>query len=199
MLYQAELRPDVRGLSITDNPGFARLKRSKNHKNQRLSWVATGRLIVLRTPAMSLNQNEEVAEAIVTRVMQKLGPLNPETTQVVAQEVAAVLGQNPVTSRPQRHQQQAERVVVTANGRNRAGIVVRLATAIDEFAGDIRDISQTIVGEYFTMIIVVDISEATSQGSRFNTFKQRLSQIGDELGIHVVALHDDILAAMHSV
>lgn len=148
---------------------------------------------------MSLNQNEEVAEAIVTRVMQKLGPLNPETTRVVAQEVAAVLGQNPVTSGPQAHQHQPERVVVTANGRNRAGIVVRLATAIDEFSGDIRDISQTIVGEYFTMIIVVDISEATSQGSRFNTFKQRLTQIGEELGIHVVALHDDILAAMHSV
>ena len=46
---------------------------------------------------MSVNQNEEVAEAIVTRVMQKLGPLNPETTRVVAQEVAAVLNQS---SRP---------------------------------------------------------------------------------------------------
>lgn len=148
---------------------------------------------------MSSNQNEEVAEAIVTRVMQQLGPLNPETTRVVAQEVAAVLGQAPAVPAAPKAIQQPERVVVTANGRNRSGIVVRLTTAIDEFSGDIRDISQTIVGEYFTMIIVVDISQATSQGSRFNTFKQRLQQIGEELGIHVVALHDDILAAMHSV
>lgn len=153
---------------------------------------------------MNGHNNEVLAEEIVTRVMQKLGPLGPDTTRVVAQEVTAVLASRgagqPVPTTPV----QSERVVVTANGNNRPGIVVRLATAIDEFAGDIRDISQTIVGnpetgEYFTMIIVVDISQATRQGSHFNTFKQRLQQIGTELGIHVVALHDDILAAMHGV
>ena len=148
---------------------------------------------------MSSGNNEDMAEEIVTRVIERLGSLDPATSHVVAQEVASVLGQHPPAGSSPLSSPHPERIVITANGRNRHGIVVRLATAIDEFSGDIRDISQTIVGDYFTMIIVVDITQATSQGSRFNTFKQRLLHIGEELGIHVVALHDDILAAMHSV
>ena len=49
------------------------------------------------------------------------------------------------------------------------------------------------------MIFVVDISGATSQGARFKQLRQRLVQVGEELGIHVVAMHDDILSAMHGV
>ncbi len=150
---------------------------------------------------MSGTYQEQMTEEIVTRVMQKLGPSNPEATRIVAQEVAAVLAAAPssLESPAQRSAPRPERVVVTANGRNRSGIVVRLTTAIDEFQGDIRDISQTIVGEYFSMIIVVDISGATSQGSRFGQLRQRLKQVGEELGVHVVALHDDILTTMHTV
>ena len=45
----------------------------------------------------------------------------------------------------------------------------------------------------------VDISGATSEGARFGQLKHRLSQVGEDLGVHVVAMHDDILTAMHSV
>jgi predicted amino acid-binding ACT domain protein len=48
-------------------------------------------------------------------------------------------------------------------------------------------------------VIVVDISGATSQGTRFATLRQQLQHAADELGIHVVALHDDILSTMHAV
>ena len=141
---------------------------------------------MLSRPAMSGTYENQLTEEIVTRVIQKLGPNNPEATRIVAQEVAAVLATAPNALGGQAQSApRPERVVVTANGRNRSGIVVRLATAIDEFQGDIRDISQTIVGEYFSMIIVVDISGATSQGSRFGQLRQRLKQIGDELGVHV--------------
>jgi ACT domain-containing protein len=92
-----------------------------------------------------------------------------------------------------------ERIVVTANGRNGRGIVARLTAILSEADGDIRDISQTIVGDYFTMIIVVDLGTATRQGTRFSQLKARLEQAGGELGVHVVALHDDILTSMHTV
>ena len=40
---------------------------------------------------------------------------------------------------------------------------------------------------------------ATSEGAQFDQLKMRLTQIGEDLGVHVVAIHDDILTAMHSV
>ena len=156
---------------------------------------------MLSGPAMSGTHQDQLTEEIVTRVMHKLGPNNAEATRIVAQEVAAVLAASPnaLDGPRERTAPRPERIVVTANGKNRPGIVVRLATAIDEFRGDIRDISQTIVGEYFSMIIVVDITGATSQGSRFGELRHRLKQIGEELGVHVVAIHDDILTTMHTV
>jgi ACT domain-containing protein len=48
------------------------------------------------------------------------------------------------------------RAVVTTTGKNRRGIVANIAQAIAEAGGDIVDISQTLVSDYFTMIIVVD-------------------------------------------
>ncbi len=150
---------------------------------------------------MSQKEHEGIAEEVARRVLERLGTSGARTTELVSQELATALDelssaqQYPYGVRESREQ----RIVVTANGRNSSGIVARLAGVIDEFRGDIRDISQTIVGDYFTMIFVVDIAGAASEGARFGHLKQRLSQVGADLGIHVVAMHDDILSAMHSV
>jgi ACT domain-containing protein len=154
---------------------------------------------------MSEKDQESIAAEIAHRVLQQLGSADPESASLVSQEIAAALGNHQsepaTTAAPPSHllSPYPERIVITANGRNRSGVVARLATVIDEFRGDIRDISQTIVGDYFTMIFVADISGATSEGAHFDQLKFRLSQIGEELGVHVVAIHDDILTAMHSV
>ena len=50
----------------------------------------------------------------------------------------------------------ASRAVVTTTGKNQRGIVANIAQAIAEAGGDIVDISQTLVSDYFTMIIIVD-------------------------------------------
>ena len=50
------------------------------------------------------------------------------------------------------------RAVVTTTGKNRKGIVANIARAIADAGGDILDISQTLVADYFTMIIVIDLA-----------------------------------------
>lgn len=157
----------------------------------------------------------EIARAVEDRlggVLQKTRDQKTRDTpgkgqdigQVIVEEVALAFGDpggSALLGEAARQQtgEPAERIVVAANGRNRAGVVARLTAAIDEFSGDIRDISQTIVGEYFTMIIVVDISGATRQGAHFASLRERLRHAGQELGVHVVVLHDDILSSMHTI
>ena len=96
-------------------------------------------------------------------------------------------------------EQESPRVVITASGRNRRGIVLAVAQAIHDFGGDIRDISQTIVDDFFTMLVVIDIGNAVSRGSSLETLRGRLAIVSKELGVHIVAMHDDMLEAMHSV
>ena len=138
---------------------------------------------------MSQSQRS-LEEQIVEGVLRRLGRADAEVARAVAREVSeAIPG---LTSTP-------ERVVITASGRNRRGIVLAVAQAIHDFGGDIRDISQTIVDDFFTMLVVIDIANAVSRGSSLETLRGRLAIVSKELGVHIVAMHDDMLEAMHSV
>ena len=112
---------------------------------------------------MSQSQRS-LEEQIVEGVLRRLGRADAEVARAVAREVSeAIPG---LTSTP-------ERVVITASGRNRRGIVLAVAQAIHDFGGDIRDISQTIVDD-FTMLVVIDIGNAVSRGSSLETLRGRL-------------------------
>jgi ACT domain-containing protein len=119
----------------------------------------------------------QLAQQIAAAVQTRLGRSDPEILAAIEQEVDLALGDKPpdlglLEVTHQRQASNGERIVVTSTGRNQSGIVARLAKVIDEFNGDIRDLSQTIVGDYFTMIFVVDISGSglfgTQQGSKLD-------------------------------
>ena len=91
------------------------------------------------------------------------------------------------------------RGILSAAGRNRPGVVARMSGVLSELNVDIRDISQTVVGDFFTMIIVFDLSSLEAAGVPFKTLKERLERAAGGMGFHAVVLHEDILDAMHRV
>ena len=147
-----------------------------------------------------MSEHDQLTSEIVVAVQRRLGSENPEMARVVAEEVRVALesqanqGWVRAAQTMQAETNAPDRIVVTATGENSPGIVARLAAIIDEFRGDIHDINQTLVDRYFTMLIVVDITNATREGARFAQLRHRLQQAGQELGIHVVALHDEFFA-----
>lgn len=158
--------------------------------------------------------NDTIAQQIAEAVARRLHSSDPQVREIVAQELQSVLqgapGTLPPPTEPSGSPQggapspvasptETSRVVVTAHGRNRSGIVARLASAIDEFQGDIRDLNQTIVADYFTMLFVVDLQDTGPGAARFVQLRARLQEIGKDLGVHVVVMHDDILSSMHSI
>jgi ACT domain-containing protein len=88
------------------------------------------------------------------------------------------------------------RAVVTTTGKNRRGIVANIAQAIAEAGGDIVDISQTLVSDYFTMIIVVDTSALAVP---LADFKARLTRAVQALGAECVVMHEEIVNALQRV
>ena len=85
------------------------------------------------------------------------------------------------------------RAVVTVTGKDKKGIIAQVSTFLSERGANIEDISQTILGEYFAMIMIVDIS----------TIKQELakecSELGKQIGMSIYMQHEDIFNAMHNV
>ena len=57
--------------------------------------------------------------------------------------------------------QENSRVVVTVVGKDKVGIIARVANILADKNANILDISQTIMQGFFTMIMIVDIEEST--------------------------------------
>jgi len=93
----------------------------------------------------------------------------------------------------------AEKAVITVTGVNSPGIVASISTKIAEMKGDILDISQTLIGDYFTMIMIVDLTNTKKSGISFEQFKESLINKGKEMNLHVTVLHELLFNAMQRI
>jgi ACT domain-containing protein len=133
----------------------------------------------------------EVLEAVVAEVMQSLGSGEADALVEVSPGIdycQACLEQDRARTR--------RRAVLTTTGRNQKGIVARVTGKIAELGGDILDISQTLVGDYFTMIIVVD---TMSLGVPFADFKSTLETEVRDMGLQAMMMHEDVVNSLHRV
>lgn len=88
------------------------------------------------------------------------------------------------------------RIIIASFGRNRPGVAAALTGVIAECGCDIFDITQKIMQEFFSMIMIVELSNSNVD---FATLRQKLQEIESRLGITVVAQHQDVFRAMHRI
>ncbi len=88
------------------------------------------------------------------------------------------------------------RAVVTVTGKDKKGIISKISAFLSEKNANIEDISQTILGEYFAMIMLVELSEATEE---LSVLAKECSELGKKIGMSVYMQHEDIFNAMHNV
>ncbi|ADG82700.1 ACT domain-containing protein [Thermincola ferriacetica] len=88
------------------------------------------------------------------------------------------------------------RIVVTVLGQDRVGIIAAISTILAENNANILDISQTILKDIFTMVMVVDISNCFID---FDLLREKLEDKGRELGLQIKAQHEDIFKFMHRI
>ncbi|MBO5457848.1 MAG: ACT domain-containing protein [Clostridia bacterium] len=88
------------------------------------------------------------------------------------------------------------RAVVTVTGKDNKGIIAKVSAFLAEKGVNIEDISQTIMGKYFAMIMVVDLSESKEE---LSALAQECSEMGKKIGMTIYMQHEDIFNAMHTV
>ena len=88
------------------------------------------------------------------------------------------------------------RAVVTVTGKDKKGIIAKVSAFLAERGVNIEDISQTILGEYFAMIMIVDISSIKEE---LATLATQCAELGKQIGMSIYLQHEDIFNAMHSV
>lgn len=88
------------------------------------------------------------------------------------------------------------KAVITVTGKDSVGIIAKVATACAAHGANIVDISQSVLKEYFAMIMLADIDGLNVD---FSAFVDALSSLGQENGLDIHTMHEDIFQAMHHV
>ncbi len=88
------------------------------------------------------------------------------------------------------------RAVITVIGHDKIGIIAKVSAILSESSVNILDISQTIMQDMFTMIMLVDISKSSME---FGELSERLDQSGKTLGVSIRIQHEDIFHSMHRI
>ncbi|WP_025692816.1 ACT domain-containing protein [Paenibacillus zanthoxyli] len=86
--------------------------------------------------------------------------------------------------------------IITVLGKDKVGIIAKVCTYLADRNVNILDISQTIVQDYFNMMMIVDISQAAKSTE---VLVEELQQIGEEIGVEIKLQHEDIFNIMHRI
>ena len=88
------------------------------------------------------------------------------------------------------------KTIITVVGKDTVGIIAKVCTYLANNRVNILDISQTIVQEYFNMMMIVDTNNATKP---FEELASELEQIGDEIGVKIKCQREEIFTKMHRI
>lgn len=89
-----------------------------------------------------------------------------------------------------------KKTVITVVGKDSVGIIAKTCTYLAENDINILDISQTIVGGFFNMMMIVDVANSKQE---FGTMVDELEKLGEEMGCIVKAQREDIFDKMHRI
>ena len=88
------------------------------------------------------------------------------------------------------------KVIITVVGKDTVGIIEKVCTYLAETKVNILDISQTIVSDYFNMMMVVDANKSTKDISELIN---DLDAIGNEIGVVIKCQREEIFNKMHRI
>ena len=88
------------------------------------------------------------------------------------------------------------RAVVTVTGKDKKGIIARVSNFLCDKGVNVEDVSQTILDEYFAMIMIAEISGVKQE---LSSLAKECAELGKQIGMSIYMQHEDIFKAMHNV
>ena len=88
------------------------------------------------------------------------------------------------------------KAVVTVTGKDTKGIIAKVSTLCSEFGANIVEITQSVLSEYFAMVMLVDINELNED---FGSFVDKMKELGKANCLIIDVMHEDIFNSMHRI
>ena len=88
------------------------------------------------------------------------------------------------------------KAVITVTGKDTVGIIAKISAECADKGANIVEITQSVLSEYFAMIMIADIDGLSVP---FSDFVDSLDVIGKSAGLVINTMHEDIFNSMHHV
>lgn len=88
------------------------------------------------------------------------------------------------------------KAIITVTGKDSMGIIAKVSALCTEYGANIVDISQTVMEEYFAMIMLVNLEQMQAT---FGAFSDALDQLADQNCLKIHAMHEDVFNSMHRI
>lgn len=139
--------------------------------------------------------SEEEIRKITFETIEELGAnATPEAVKDVVRKKIESSSGNSFSPKP--GDASSGRVILTSFGLNKPGIVAGVTKALGENNCDIQDLSQKLMGDFFTMIMIVDISASLKDLKEIQT---EMAKVAEELKIKIYLQHEDVFRYMHRI
>ena len=89
-----------------------------------------------------------------------------------------------------------KKTIITVVGHDTVGIIARVCTYLADNGINILDISQTIVQEWFNMMMITDFDKANKP---FGEIVNDLDKLGEKIGVQIKCQREDIFKSMHRI
>ena len=90
----------------------------------------------------------------------------------------------------------ANKTIITVVGKDTVGIIAKVCTYLASNSINVLDISQTIVQDFFNMMMIVDMNNVSKE---FGTIAQELDALGENIGVIIKCQREEIFDQMHRI
>lgn len=89
-----------------------------------------------------------------------------------------------------------DKIIITVVGKDTVGIIAKVCTYLAENHVNILDISQTIVQDFFNMMMIADISKSAVP---YGAICDEMDKLGEEIGVRIKCQREEIFTKMHRI
>lgn len=86
------------------------------------------------------------------------------------------------------------KAVVTVVGKDKSGIIAKVAEYLAGCGANIEDISQTVLQDWFAMIMLIETGN-----TRIAELRSGADKLGEKIGVEISVQHKDVFEAMHRI
>lgn len=88
------------------------------------------------------------------------------------------------------------KAVITVIGKDNVGIIAKVSGECSKYSANIIDITQSVLKDYFAMIMLADID---TLNVTFSDFVDKLETLGKGQGLEIRVMHEEIFNSMHKI